>query len=112
MPPGADRVFGTKTQKKRGDKAPFFNPGYEIITKQTAPVVDTPFTDIGNVSEEVQTAIKKIYGIKVTAGTSATTYSPNGLVSRAQMATYLSSLYKAIKGDFAPEVPTPFTDID
>ena len=112
MPPVADWLFGPTTQISRADMALFLSRAYEFITKQTAPVVDTPFTDIGNVSEEVQTAIKKIYGIKVTAGTSATTYSPNGLVSRAQMATFLSSLYKAIKGDFAPEVPTPFTDID
>lgn len=111
MRPVADWLFGPSTEITRADMALFLSRAYEFITKQSAPVVETPFTDIGTISEEVQTAIKKIYGLKVTAGTSATTYSPEMKVNRAQMSTFLSSLYKAVKGDFAPEVPTPFTDI-
>ncbi|MBU1326791.1 S-layer homology domain-containing protein [Patescibacteria group bacterium] len=111
MPPVSSETFAPVNEITRADMALFLSRAYEFITKQTAPVVDTPFTDIGSLTEEVQTAIKKIYGLKVTAGTSETTYSPEMKVNRAQMATFLSNLYKTVKGDFAPEVPTPFTDI-
>ena len=106
-----DELFNPSGKILRSEMALFLSRAYEFITKTTAPIVDVPFTDIGNLSKEVQIAIKKIYGLKVTAGTSATAFSPDMEVNRAQMATFLSSLYKAIKGDYAPEVSTPFTDI-
>ncbi len=111
MPPVADGLFAPAQEIARSDMALFLIRTYEYITQKKAVAVDTPFTDIGSLSLEIQDAIKKIYGLKITAGTSATTYSPDTKVNRAQMATFLSNLYKAVTGDFAPEVPVPFTDI-
>ena len=39
--------------------------------------------------------IARIYGIGITTGTSATTYSPGDHVTREQMAAVLSRLYTA-----------------
>lgn len=95
----------------RVDMAQYLLRTYEIITGTSPPLVPTPFTDIVDLSPREQEAIAKIYGLKITAGTSATTFSPQLAVDRAQMATFLSNLYKTVTGDFAPTVPVPFTDI-
>ena len=57
-----------------------------------APFADVPetsyaFTDIGC-----------LYGLGITTGTSADTYSPQQPVTRAQMAVFLSRLYEALTG--------------
>jgi|GEM_PF-2858153 len=111
MPPVFDGLFAPAQEIARSDMALFLVRTYEYITQKKAVAANTPFTDIGSLSPEIQDAVKKIYGLKITAGTSVTTYSPEIKVNRAQMATFLSNLYKAVTGDFAPEVPVPFTDI-
>ena len=57
-----------------------------------APFADVPetsyaFTDIGC-----------LYGLGITTGTSADTYSPQQPVTRAQMAVFLDRLYEALTG--------------
>ena len=111
MTPVFDGLFAPTEEINRSDMALFLARAYEYITQKKAVATDTPFTDIISLSPEVQDAIKKIYGLKITAGTSNTTYSPDTKVNRAQMATFLSNLYKAVTGDFAPEVTVPFKDI-
>ncbi len=111
MTPVFDGLFAPTQEITRSDMALFLARAYEYITQKKALAVDTPFTDISLLSPEVQDAIKKIYGLKITAGTGTSTYSPDTKVNRAQMATFLSNLYKAVTGDFALEVPVPFTDI-
>ncbi|MCQ3807967.1 MAG: S-layer homology domain-containing protein, partial [Acidimicrobiia bacterium] len=37
-----------------------------------------------------------VYGLRVTNGTSDTTYSPHNPVTRAQMASFLTRLYRSL----------------
>lgn len=111
MTPVADGLFDPEGEITRASMATFLIRTYEYITGRSVPEDETPFTDINELPPDVQTAIRKIYGLKISAGTSATTYSPEIKTDRAQMATFLSNLYKAVYGEYAPEVPVPFTDI-
>ena len=51
---------------------------------------DDNFRDLSAVSVDTHTAIRKIYELGVTAGSSATTFSPNQRVSRGQMAAFIT----------------------
>ncbi|MDE0602747.1 MAG: S-layer homology domain-containing protein [bacterium] len=57
-----------------------------------ADPVDAGFGDIGDLSEESQTAINQLADLGITRGTSATTYSPSDDVTRAQMALFVQRL--------------------
>jgi hypothetical protein len=47
------------------------------------------FTDVGALSADAQNAIAVVKALGITTGTSATTFSPNDIVSREQMAAFL-----------------------
>jgi hypothetical protein len=111
MPPKTPTLFDPLGLVPRSDMAQFLLKTYELVTNKQAETVPTPFTDIKDLSPETQDAIAKIYGLKVTAGTSATTFSPDQSVNRAQMVTFFMNLYRAINGDYPPETDVPFTDI-
>ena len=64
------------------------NPGYP------QPARDHPFTDIDPNSFALA-AIDLIHDLKITTGTSATTYSPDNYVTREQMAAFLARLLRA-----------------
>lgn len=49
-----------------------------------------PFTDIGSLPAEFQDSIAALRASNITTGTTATTFSPNGNVTRAQMAVFLA----------------------
>ncbi len=51
-----------------------------------------------------------IHALGITTGTSATTYSPESSVTRAEMAVFLVRTWKALGYSFHPSA-TPFTDI-
>jgi len=53
---------------------------------------DQGFTDISGYSAAIQTAINQLKQLGVTAGTTATTYSPDDNVTREQMAMFLERL--------------------
>ena len=53
---------------------------------------DRVFTDIEQLPHDPYTAIRLIYELGVTKGTTATTYSPAGPVTRAQMALFISRM--------------------
>jgi hypothetical protein len=79
---------------------------YEKCTDRTAEVATNPFTDTQNPQ------ILKAYGLGITTGTSATTFSPKVLINREQCATML---YRAIKvispsGDYSIEGVKDFPD--
>ena len=50
----------------------------------------SPFTDIGEVSVSAHKAIRDIFELGVTTGTTDTTFSPENPVSRAQMAAFIT----------------------
>ncbi len=64
---------------------------------------DAGFTDIGDLSDESQTAINQLADLDITQGTSATTYSPADAVQRDHMALFISRLMDKM---------TPMTDGD
>ena len=53
---------------------------------------DSRFRDLSQVSVTAHTAIRKLYEMGVTSGTSATTFSPHASVSRAQMAVFITRM--------------------
>jgi len=76
-----------------------------------APVVETPFTDLGEASDAHRDDIRRIYGLGVTAGTSETTFSPRTFLSLPQAASFLAGLFRAVQGEDPPLADTPFTDL-
>ncbi|MER2113880.1 MAG: S-layer homology domain-containing protein, partial [Solibacillus isronensis] len=57
--------------------------------QQYVPAKQAPFHDIANYDREAQLAITFLYDTGVVQGTSATTFSPKGNVTRAQVAKIL-----------------------
>ena len=96
----------------REQMASFLARLYTALTGGMAPVVPTPFADLGTASQFAVDDIARIYGLGVTTGTTPTTYAPKDLVTREQMASFLARLFKAVTATDAPAVPTPFVDVD
>ena len=94
----------------RAQMASFLARLYKALTGTDAPIADTPFTDVVTTSPAYDD-IGRIYGLGITTGTTPTTYSPANNVNRAQMASFLARLYKALTGTDAPIADTPFTDV-
>ena len=102
-------TYGPTGHVTRMQMAAFMSRLYETMTGTDCPAVDTPFEDLpGNWADG---AIACIYGLGVTTGTSATTYDPNGRVTRMQMAAFLDRLWTAIRGSQAPTPDSPFLDL-
>ena len=53
---------------------------------------DTIFRDLGQVSFTANRAIRRLYEMGVTQGTTATTFSPEGWVTRGQMAVFITRM--------------------
>lgn len=72
---------------------------------------DQGFTDIATLDATAQKAINQIKQLGVTAGTSATTFSPNDIVPRWQMAIFLVRLADEAGVTLPSGAPQGFTDI-
>ena len=94
----------------RAQMAAFMAGTYKAVTGTDADVVETPFTDVPT-DHWAADSIARIYGLGVTTGTAATTYTPDGAVSRAHIAVFLSRFYEAVAKSSAPAPTTEFTDI-
>ncbi|MCY4493086.1 MAG: S-layer homology domain-containing protein, partial [Acidimicrobiaceae bacterium] len=79
----------------RVQMASFLARLYERVNGAAAPVVATPFTDLADGSA-ASDDVGRIYGLGITTGTSATTYSPEVTVTREQMAKFLANLYRSL----------------
>jgi hypothetical protein len=80
---------------------------YEKVTEISArPASPNPFTDTDN------ERVLKAYDLKITTGTSSTTFSPKTLINREQCAAMLFRAIKAIKpdGDYATTGIKDFPD--
>lgn len=71
--------------------------------------VDHNFVDVG--LSFASSDIGCIAALGVTTGTSPTTYSPDELVTREQMATFIARFYGTITGEECVGATTPFTDV-
>ena len=94
----------------RAQMAAFMAGTYIAVTGTDSDVVETPFTDVPT-DHWAADNIARIYGLGVTTGTAATTYTPDGAVSRAHIAVFLSRFYEAVAKTSAPAPTTEFTDI-
>ena len=83
---------------------------------------DAGFTDIGDLSDESQTAINQLADLGITQGTSATTYSPGDSVKRGHMALFIARLMNHMTAGIGGAIPedvaksdsedkSPFTDL-
>ncbi len=77
----------------REQMAAFMRRLYEAMTDDACTIAPTPFTDTAGPFAEDD--IGCIFGLDVTTGTSATTYSPTDIVTRGQMAAFLARFYEA-----------------
>ena len=80
----------------RSHMALFLTRLHKAVTGSEAPAGDTPFTDIGDLSAQEQAAIGQIYALKITTGTSQTTFDPTARVTREQMASFVARIYHAL----------------
>jgi hypothetical protein len=69
------------------------------------------FSDIGAFDASTQTAINQLAQLDITQGTSATTFSPNDIVTRWQMALFLTRLAEAAGLTLPSGADQGFTDI-
>ncbi|MCQ3808431.1 MAG: S-layer homology domain-containing protein, partial [Acidimicrobiia bacterium] len=104
-------TYSPKDTVTREQMASFLARLYAKLSGTPAPVTETPFTDVDEASF-ASADIGRIFGLGITTGTSATTYSPKETVTREQMASFLARLYAKINGTPAPVTETPFTDVD
>ena len=88
-------LYDPEADVSRAQMAVFLSRLYTAATGRTPPVADNPFTDIAG--SFARDHIARIYGLGITTGTSVPTiYDPDGKVSRAHMAVFLSRLYASI----------------
>ena len=74
----------------------------------TAPGA-SPFGDIGDSFARSQ--IDSLFAKGIVAGTSSTTYAPDAVVTREQMAVFLLKTYEdAFQAEYGPVARHPFTD--
>ena len=95
----SETTYDPKAQVTREQMAAFLSRLHAKLTGEAAPVVATPFTDVAASSASAD--IARIYGLGITTGTTATTYTPKTPVTRAQMASFLTRLYRSLT------TPTP-----
>ena len=69
------------------------------------------FTDIATFDAATQTAINQLAQLNITKGTSATTFDPNGIVNRWQMALFMTREVVAAGVTLPSGAPQGFTDI-
>lgn len=95
---------------QRKNMARFLTRLYKAVTGSEAPTGETPFTDLDGVAPDALSAIGAIYMLKVTTGTTDTTYSPDRNVTREEMASFVARMYRAIdEMAEAPAAPTGVT---
>jgi hypothetical protein len=80
------------TQMPRANAAVIIIDIYEHAIGNDAPEVVTPFEDIGSLSQKEQSSISKLYGLGITAGTSATTFSPQSKTQIYQWLIFVGKL--------------------
>jgi hypothetical protein len=110
----------------KGTSATTFSPNGEVarwqmalflIRQAEAHEIEMPsgahqgFTDIAGFNAETQLAINRLAQLDITKGTSATTFDPNGIVTRWQMALFLTRLVDAAGLTLPSGAPQGYTDL-
>ena len=108
----SDTTFSPGTPVSLPQAASFLARLFMAVEGGDPPVVETPFTDLGEASDAHRDDIRRIYGLGIIAGEPFTTTSPDACVARGPMATLLARFHAVVTGSLAPMVATPFTDLD
>ena len=98
---GNGNMFNPTGGVSRKDMAVFLDAflaaaGIELDRKAEVPYnideddIDTPFMDVGGVSFSAYGAINRLYELGVTTGTGDAAFTPDALLSRAQMAVFIT----------------------
>lgn len=85
----APNIFTPDSPVTRWQMALFLVRAAPLAGVDLSPPVDQGFQDIGGLQSSAQDAINQLASLGITRGTSATTFSPNALVNRSQMALLL-----------------------
>ena len=88
----------------------FLGPNSPLLPDRPEdPSTVGPFTDVSATSF-ARDDIKLLFDLGITTGTSPTTYGPDELVTREQMAAFLARLWRSL-GKTCPTDATPFSDV-
>jgi hypothetical protein len=91
-----DNRFDPYGAVPRWQMALFLTRTYEAAGNELPPATDHGFVDIGGSTGEAQVAINQLAGLGITRGTGPSTFSPDDLVTREQMASFVARLLERI----------------
>ena len=95
-PPGPPLASIRRRRRLPGGRWRSSSPGLPRCSGSPfLPGASQGFDDLGGLSAEAVTAINQIKQLGITTGTTATTFDPNGVVNRWQMALFLTRLHPA-----------------
>lgn len=89
--------FGPNDKLKRNQMAKILSESFDF---NTSAVTKLPFKDVDVKGKEAK-YIQALLDMNITNGTTPTTFSPNGIVTRGQMATFIHRSDKATNGTYA-----------
>jgi hypothetical protein len=99
----APKLFDPGSSVNRAQMALFLDRTLRVLGVNMSDVPASPFTDVFDQPPEVVEAVGHLAQLGVTTGTSQTTFEPDGVVTREQMATFLSRVVASI----STESPSP-----
>lgn len=108
----SDTTFSPALPVSLQQAASFLARLFRTLEGEDPPPVETPFVDLGGVSDVHRDNIRRVYGLGILAGAPVTTFSPDACVARGRMATLLARFYTVVTAGLVPMVATPFTDLD
>jgi hypothetical protein len=89
----ADGAYGPERELTRAQMASFIVRLWRDVLGRACPEVDTPFTDVD--PDIVHAAdIDCLYGLRITTGTTATTYDPQAKLTSWQISLFLMRTYR------------------
>lgn len=83
---------------ERVDAACTLVDAYELLSGDVAPMDGRRLDDIGSLPESDQVCVRKLYGIRVTSGTSEATFSPHMLTTIPQWLVLIGRTWAALWG--------------
>jgi hypothetical protein len=104
-------TYGPNIQLPRWQMALFLVASADAMGVTLPDGSDQGFADIAALSASAEKAINQIKQLGITSGTSATTFSPNALVTRWQMAIFLTKLLDKAGYALGDGSDQGFTDI-
>ena len=107
----APGIYSPAASVTRWQMAIFLARTAAVLGVVLPPGASQGFVDLGGLSVEAVTAINQIRQLGITTGTTATTFDPNGVVNRWQMALFLTRLHPQVGGVLPAGADQGFTDL-